>query len=76
MSKFNIQGEQVFSPLAENFGISASNETYTLNYSTDGEHFTALDKETPAGENHFVVNVPKGVYFKCDGNNSKLTISY
>lgn len=74
--KFSIQGEQVFQPLSENFGISASNETYTLHYSADGVVFTALDKETPAGENHFVINVPKNVYFKCVNNASKLTVSY
>lgn len=76
MKQITIQGEQPFSPLAHSFGISASNEAYTLYYSSDGITYTAIDKETPSGENHFVVDCPKGVFFKCVGNNSKLTISY
>lgn len=76
MKQITIQGEQPFSPLAHSFGISASAEDYVLNYSSDGITYTALDETTPAGENHFVVDCPKGVFFKCVGNNSTLTINY
>lgn len=76
MSKFNIQGEQVFSTTSENFGISASNEEYTLNYSTDGIVFTPVDESTPSGENNFVIDAPTNIYWKCVGNNSNLTISF
>ena len=76
MSKFKIQGEAFFSTTKENFGISASNEEYTLNYSTDGIVFTPVEESTPSGENHLVIDAPTGIYWKCVGNNSELTISY
>lgn len=71
-----IQGEQPFSPMAHSFAISASKEGYTLNYSSDGITYTALEDATPADENNFVVDCPKGVYFKCVGNKSELTVTY
>lgn len=71
-----ITGERPFQVLAHSFGVSASNEKYTLNYSADGITWTEWDEPTPANEVLFVTNVPKSCYFKLVGNNSEVTITY
>lgn len=75
MKKFTVTGENHFSVLAHSFSIF-SKDAYTLNYSADGEHFTAWEKETPAGETLIVNGVAKGMYFFLSGNGSDATITY
>lgn len=71
-----IQGEQVFSTPTGYFSISPSSEGYTLNYSADGEHFTAYSDATAANDNLLICGFPKNTYYKCVGNNSTLEINW
>lgn len=71
-----IQGEQGFQVNAHSFGISQSNEGYTLNYSADGRTWTPWTEATPANEDCFVNDFPFGAYFKLVGNNSEVQIIY
>lgn len=77
MANFKISGETPFQITgAHSMGISVSSEGYTLNYSADGFTYTAWEEATPANENTFVINFPKGAYFKLVGNGSTVTITY
>lgn len=71
-----IEGEKPFSILSDSFMISPSNEGYTLNYSADGDNFTAWEEATPAGQNLVVTNCPKECYWKLVGNATKVIIKY
>lgn len=71
-----ISGETAFQVLSHSFGVSQSNEGYTLMYSSDGIKWTAYEEATPANEDLFVNGVPFGSYFKLVGNNSKVQIIY
>lgn len=76
MEQKKITGEQVFQPLAHSFGLSESNEGYTLAYSADGVNFTNYEDATPANETLIVNNVPKGFYFKLVGNVGDVILNY
>ena len=77
MAKIKVSGETPFQiSVAHSMGISPSSEGYTLNYSADGFSYTAWDEATPANENTFVINFPKGAYFKLVGNASEVTVTY
>lgn len=71
-----IQGEQIFGVPTTSFAVSASVSGYTLNYSADGESFTAYEKETPANEVLVVNGVAKGMTFKLAGNAGDVYIQY
>lgn len=71
-----IQGEQIFGVPTTSFAVSASESGYTLNYSADGESFTAYEKETPANEVLVVNGVAKGMTFKLAGNASDVYVQY
>lgn len=71
-----IQGEQAFQVNAHFFGISQSNEGYTLAYSADAITWTMWSEATPASEDCFVSNFPFGAYFKLVGNQSEVQIIY
>lgn len=71
-----INGEAPFQVTAHSFGVSASNDGYTLNYSADGVSWTAWSSATPANEVLFVVDVPKSCYFKLVGNHSEVIITF
>ena len=75
MNQITINGEQHFSVLAHSFSVYCP-DAFTLNYSADGEHFTAYDEATPAGETLIVNGVAKGMYFYLSGNNSTAIINY
>lgn len=75
MRKITITNEAVFSVLAHSFSVY-SDSAYTLNYSADGEHFTAWEEETPAGEVLIVNGVAKGMKFYLDGNSGDAIITY
>ena len=74
--KVKITGEQPFQVLSHSFGVSPSEEGYTLNYSADGKNYTQYSESTPADENLFVLGVPKYSYFYLEGNDSEVTIIY
>lgn len=76
MARIKINGEAPFQVLAHSFSVSPSSEGYTLNYSADGINYDAWDKETPADETLFVLNVPKLSFFKLVGNASDVIINY
>ena len=71
-----INGETPFQVLAHSFGISQSNEGYTLNYSADGITWTSWTDATPANEDCFVNDFPFGAFFKLVGNASEVQIIY
>lgn len=71
-----IVGEEAFQVLAHSFSVSPSSEGYTLAYSADGVNFTQYTEDTPADETLFVVDVPKGAFFKLVGNASEVVINY
>ena len=75
MRKITVTGEAPFSVLAHSFSVY-SDSSYTLNYSADGEHFTAWEEETPAGETLIVNGVAKGMIFYLDGNSGDAIITY
>lgn len=77
MAKIKVNGEAAFQiSVAHSMGVSPSAEGYTLNYSADGFDYTAWEEATPANENLFVINFPKGAYFKLVGNQSEVTVTY
>ena len=76
MAQKKISGETQFQVLAHSFSVSPSEEGYTLNYSADGNSFTAWEEATPANETLFVVNVPKMAFFKLVGNGSDVVINF
>lgn len=76
MITLKIQGEQAFQVNAHSFSCSPSAEGYTLNYSTDGENYTAYTASTPSNETLIVNGVAKSMYFKLVGNNSQVTVVY
>lgn len=71
-----IKGEAPFQVLSHSFIVSPSNEGYTMNYSADGENWTAWSASTPASENLIVNGVAWGTYIKLAGNNSDVKVSY
>ena len=75
MKKIVVTDEAAFSVLAHSFSVY-SDSSYTLNYSADGEHFTAWEESTPAGETLVVNGVAKGMYFYLDGNSGDAVIIY
>lgn len=76
MAKLKITAEAPFQILAHSFGVSPSEDGYTLQYSADGYDYTDWEEATPAEENLFVINVPKFAYFKLKGNSGEVTICY
>lgn len=71
-----ISGQEGFQVMAHSFAVSPSNQTYTLAYSVDGVHFTRNADSTPAGQNLIVNSVPKGVYWRLEGNTTDVIITY
>ena len=43
MSRIKVKGEQPFQILAHSFAVTPSSEGYTLNYSANGEEYTAWE---------------------------------
>lgn len=76
MITFKIQGETPFQVNAHSFSVSPSSEGYTLNYSANGEDYTAYTASTPSNENLIVNGISKGLYFKLVGNNSLVDVAY
>lgn len=71
-----VKKEEVFSVPAHNFGISASESGYTLNYSVDGKTFTQWDESTPAGETLFVANAPAFCRYMLEGNTDDVEVRW
>lgn len=71
-----ITGAQPFQVLAHSFSVSPSSEGYTLNYSANGEDYTAWTETTPANETLVVNGIAKSMWFKLVGNNSEVSITY
>lgn len=70
-----INGEQPFQIMAHSFSVY-SDSSYTLNFSADGENYTAWDEATPAGETLIVNGIAKNMYFYLDGNSGDAVITY
>lgn len=71
-----VIGEKPFAVMAHSMCISASESGYVLNYSSDGENFTAIEDETPANETMMVNNFAKGTIFKLVGNSSNVVVTF
>lgn len=76
MSRIKVKGEQPFQILAHSFAVTPSSEGYTLNYSANGEEYTAWEEATPANEVLVVNGVAKLMYFKLVGNQSDVEINF
>lgn len=76
MARIKIKGEQPFQVLAHSFAATPSAEGYTLNYSANGEEYTAWEEATPANETLVVNGVAKLMYFKLVGNQSDVEINF
>lgn len=68
--------ENVFTIPTNSFAVSASNEGYTLNYSVDGNTWTAWSEATPSNDVLVVNGVAKHMMFKLVGNDSTVYITY
>ena len=76
MNTFNVIGESPFQVPGRAFAITPSLEGYTLNYSADGENWTAYPEATEAGVTELVNCPVAGMYFKLAGNFSEVVIRY
>lgn len=71
-----INSEKIFGIPTNAFAVGYSTSGYTLEYSADGENFTAWDKPTPANEVLVVTGVPKGLSFRLKDNTDDVYIQY
>lgn len=71
-----IRGEEAFQIMAHSFIVSPSNEGYTLEYSADGQEWTAWEEETPKDEVLNVYGNGMGAFFRLKGNNSEVIVRY
>ena len=71
MAKITRSGEEPFQVGAPVFCIGQTEAGYTLNYSVDGEHWTAWEEMTAADTDCVVTNAAAGMYFKLAGNTSE-----
>ena len=71
-----VSGSTPFQVLAHSCVISPSAQGYTLNYSSDGENFTAWDEATPANENLIVNGLAYGTYLCLSGNTDNVVVNY
>lgn len=77
MPRFTISRETPFLVNSRNFEIGFSSTGYTLEFSVDGENYTAWPEETPANETCMVNGVTSGGYFRLKGNgDDKVVILY
>ena len=76
MARIKVKGEETFQILAHSFAATPSAEGYTLNYSANGEEYTAWKEATPANETLVVNGVAKLMYFKLVGNQSDVEINF
>lgn len=74
--RITINGETPFQVEATSFCISPAAAAYYLNYSADGENFTAWPAEISAGVNQPVVGAARGMYYKLVGNTGDVVITY
>ena len=71
-----VSNEDLFTIPSESFAIGYSSTGYNLEYSTDGENFTAYDKSVPANEVCIVHGAPKFLTFRLSGNSGDVLIQY
>ena len=75
--RIKVKDEEMFQvPGANHFGIGASTNGYTLNYSSDGSTWTAWTAATPANENTIVANCPANFCWKLAGNSGDVWVTY
>ena len=71
-----VKQEQKFGVPTNYFTIGASESGYTLEFSVDGEKWTAIEKSTPANDVHIVSGCPKNLYWKCVGNTGDVLVQW
>ena len=69
-----ITAEEIFRCNASRMAIGPSVAGYTLNYSVDGQNWTAYGEQVPAGEQCVVDGVVPSMYFKLAGNTDNVTV--
>jgi hypothetical protein len=69
-----ITKEEIFRCSGNAVAISATTSGYTLNYSVDGNTWTAWGEATPANEACVINGVVPGMYFKLVGNTDEITV--
>lgn len=72
--KKTITGEEIFTSSSTQIAIAPTSKGYTLNYSVDGQTWTAWGEAVPADENCVVSGVVAGMYFKLVGNVDEITV--
>lgn len=68
-----INGEQPFQIPAHSFSVGYTDDGYTLEYSADGNNYTAWTAATPSDEVLVVNGVGKNMWFKLSGNTTTAT---
>ena len=71
MARIIAKNEEPFQVPNHTFAIGPSSSGYTLNYSVDGENYTAYGEATDADTNKVVINAAIGLYFKLAGNSDE-----
>lgn len=66
--KIQINKEEVFRCKGVTMAVEATSSGYTLNYSVDGEKWSAYEDAIPANENLVISDGVNGMYFKLVGN--------
>lgn len=76
MAQKTVVNDASFQVLAHSFAVSPSNNGYTLEYSVDNTNWTAWSEATPANENLVVNGIAKEMYFRLNGNQSTVLITF
>lgn len=71
-----VKDNEVFGIPTESFAVSPSSTGYTLNYSADGQNFTAWEEDVPAGEVLVVNGFAHGMGFKLEGNVGEVFVQF
>ena len=73
----SIVGAQPFQVPAHSFGVSPSNESYTVYLSVDGVNYSkAEENAVTAGDTLVVSNSPRNMFYMLSGNNSTVKITW
>lgn len=66
--KIKVNKEEVFRCYGSTMAVAATTSGYILNYSVDGNTWSAYEEAVPASENLVVNDGVTGMYFKLVGN--------
>lgn len=72
--QIQVNGEQKFKVVKDQFMVGPSASGYTLAYSANGVDFTEYSEETPAGENLIVNGFMQYGWAKLVGNTGEVDV--